>query len=79
MLILIMCVSKPQKVLGFADGLATVEFMGEKRQVKSPFGLKEGDWVICQASVVVRARNTWNVAVPTIAINLLVTALFVAR
>jgi hydrogenase assembly chaperone HypC/HupF len=49
-----MCISKPQRVLDYSDGVATVDFMGRQRKVSSPKGmeLKKGDWVICQSSVV---------------------------
>ena len=49
-----MCISKPQKVLSYEDGKATVEFEGEKKQMKSPVPLKKGEYVICQAGFVVR-------------------------
>ena len=49
-----MCISKPQKVLDFSDGTATVEFMGKRKKVRSSTRLKKGDYVISQASVVVQ-------------------------
>lgn len=49
-----MCISKPQRVLRFKDGKATVEFGGERKTMKSPFPLKEGDYVLCQQGFVVR-------------------------
>lgn len=49
-----MCISKPQKVLDFRDGKALVDFEGEKKQMKSPFPLKKGEYVLCQAGFVVR-------------------------
>jgi len=49
-----MCISKPQRVLRFKDGKALVEFGGEKKTMKSPFPLKEGEYVLCQAGFVVR-------------------------
>lgn len=49
-----MCISKPQKVLSYQDGKATVEFEDEKKQMKSPFTLKKGEYVLCQAGFVVR-------------------------
>jgi hydrogenase maturation factor len=49
-----MCISKPQRVLGFRDGKALVEFGSERKLMKSPFPLKEGEFVLCQAGFVVR-------------------------
>lgn len=49
-----MCISRPQKVLRFEKGEALVEFEGTKKTVKSPFPLKEGEFVLCQAGFVVR-------------------------
>lgn len=49
-----MCISKPQRVLKFDDGKVLVEFKGEKKMMRSPFPLKEGEYVLCQAGFVVR-------------------------
>ena len=49
-----MCISKPQKVIDFSDGKATVEFNGRPSRVKSPVPLKKGDYVLCQQGFVVR-------------------------
>ena len=49
-----MCISKPQKVLGFKDGKVLVEFEGERKRMKSPFPLKRGEFVLCQAGFVVK-------------------------
>jgi hydrogenase maturation factor len=49
-----MCISCPQRVLSFRDGLVLVEFQGRKRKVKSPISLSKGDYVLCQAGLVVR-------------------------
>lgn len=49
-----MCISKPQRVLKFEDGKALVEFEGEKKTMRSPFPLKEGEYVLCQTGFVVR-------------------------
>jgi len=48
----IMCLSKPQKVVEFSGGFATVRFQGRLRKVRSAIGLKKGDYVLCQAGVV---------------------------
>jgi len=49
-----MCLSKPQKVLDFSNGYATVEFLGRKKKVRSFMELRKGDYVISQASVVIQ-------------------------
>lgn len=49
-----MCISKPQRVLRYENGKALVEFKGKKKTMKSPFLLKEGEFVLCQAGFVVR-------------------------
>ena len=49
-----MCMSKPQRVLSFSDGKALLDFQGKQRNVSSPFPLKEGDYVLCQAGLVVK-------------------------
>jgi hydrogenase assembly chaperone HypC/HupF len=49
-----MCISKPQRVLKYDNGKVTVEFKGEKKQMKSPFHLKKDEYVLCQAGFVVR-------------------------
>ena len=49
-----MCISKPQRVMEFKDGKALVEFQGGKKRVKSPFPLKVGEYVLCQAGFVVK-------------------------
>jgi len=49
-----MCLSKPQKVIGFSEGFATVEFLGHKKKVKSFMPLKPGEYVISQANVVIQ-------------------------
>ena len=49
-----MCMSRPQRVLSFKDGKAVVEFEGEKKTAKSPFPLKEGEYVLCQQGFVVK-------------------------
>jgi len=49
-----MCISKPQRVLSFKDGKALVEFEGVKKRMKSPFPLKKGEFVLCQAGFVVK-------------------------
>lgn len=49
-----MCISCPQRVLSFRDGHALVEFQGKRKRVRSPMPLKSGDYVLCQAGLVVR-------------------------
>ena len=49
-----MCLSKPQRVLDFSEGHATVEFLGEKKKVRSFMQLEPGEYVISQAGVVVQ-------------------------
>jgi len=49
-----MCLSKPQKVLDFSNGFATVEFLGRKKRVKSFMNLTPGEYIMSQASVVVQ-------------------------
>ena len=49
-----MCISRPQRVLEYGDGKAVVEFMGQRKTVKSPGTLKKGDYVLCQQNFVVR-------------------------
>jgi hydrogenase maturation factor len=49
-----MCISKPQLVLDYSDGFATVEFLGKKKEVKSFKPLKPGEYVLSQANVVVQ-------------------------
>lgn len=49
-----MCLSKPQKVLEFSDGYATVEFLGHKKKVRSFIELKPGEYVMSQANVVIQ-------------------------
>ena len=49
-----MCLSKPQRVMDFRDGFATVEFLGEKKKVKSPIELAKGDYIVSQAGMVVQ-------------------------
>ena len=49
-----MCISCPQRVLSFRDGQALVEFQGKRKRMKSPMPLKKGDYVLCQAGLVVR-------------------------
>jgi len=49
-----MCLSKPQKVLGYSDGFARVEFLGREKKVRSFMKLEPGEYVISQANVVVQ-------------------------
>jgi hydrogenase assembly chaperone HypC/HupF len=49
-----MCISFPQRVLSYEDGQALVDSGGRKQRVRSPIPLTEGDYVLCQAGLVVR-------------------------
>ena len=49
-----MCLSKPQIVLEYSDGYAIVEFLGQKKKVRSFMELKKGDYVMSQANVVIQ-------------------------
>ena len=49
------CMSKPQRVLSFSNGKALVDFQGRERKMASPFPLKKGDYVLCQAGLVVKS------------------------
>ena len=49
-----MCLSKPQLVVEYSDGFATVEFLGNRKRVKSFMPLQKGDYVLSQANVVIQ-------------------------
>ena len=49
-----MCMSRPQRVLSYEKGKAIVEFHGQEKKVPSPFPLKRGEYVLCQAGLVVK-------------------------
>ena len=49
-----MCMSKPQRVLSCSGQEAVVDFEGQKRKVKTPVPLKEGEWVLCSAGQVAK-------------------------
>jgi hydrogenase maturation factor len=49
-----MCMSKPQRVLSYENGKALVESQGKEKKMASPFPLKKGDYVLCQAGLVVK-------------------------
>ena len=49
-----MCLGKPQKVLKVDSGRVFVDFLGNKKTVKSAIELKPGDYVLCQSNFVVQ-------------------------
>lgn len=49
-----MCISKPQRVLSCEGKKAVVEFIGKRKTMGTPVSLKKGDYVLCQAGLVVK-------------------------